>query len=206
MSGLEHLAIYLVIAAVLVFVGSFKGMGWFRRGLDRAANRQNGQLGNAKVIAGFGDNKEVQAFAGRRTFRMTFGLRLMSTVLSGVLLLFLFRDIGAENPMVAPKGLGAEVFLGGAGLAAFYLHFIWRYALVIQDYELHVPRYIGSPKVFDLRKIEHVEEDGQYNLRIWFSEGGKTEIIKFVEGHGKLMQILHEHLALSQFGIGAVRA
>lgn len=206
MSGLEHLAVYLGIAAILVFVGSFKGMGWFRRGLDRMANRQNGQLGNAKVIAGFGDHKEVQVFAGRRTFPLTLGIRLMSTGVSAALLVMLFRDIGADKPFIAPQGYAAHVFLGAVALSLLYLQFIWRYALILQDHELHVPRYFGPHKLYDLRKIEHMEDDGQYNLRLWFSEGGKTEIIKYVEGHGKLMQILHEHLAHNQFGIGALRA
>ena len=132
MSGLEHLAIYLGVAAILVFIGSFKGMGWFRRGLDRAANRQNGQLGNAKVIAGFGDNKEVQVFAGRRTFPLTTGIRLMSTVLCGAILVMLFRDIGAQQPVIAPKGSGPHVFLGGLAISLLYLQFIWRYALILQ--------------------------------------------------------------------------
>ena len=91
-------------------------------------------------------------------------------------------------------------------IAIFYLQFIWRYALVLQDSDLHVPRYLGGHRIYDLRKIEHMEDDGQYMLRLWFSAGGKAEIIKYVEGRGKLMQILREHLAQTEFGADALRA
>lgn len=43
-------------------------------------------------------------------------------------------------------------------------------------------------------------------LRLWFSKGGKVEIIKYVEGRGDLMKTLNVYLGQSEAGVGAVRA
>jgi len=204
-TGLETLLLYLGIAAVLVFIGGFKGMGWFRRGLDRQANRSNPNQGLAKIIASAGDDKEVQSFAGRSTFRLSIGIRLLSTVLSGALLVTLFNEIGSAEPILVPAEYAVHAFFGGLFVALLYLLFIWKYHLMIEGYELHVPRYVGGHKVYDLRKIEHVEHDGGYMLRMWFSEGGKAEVIQYIEGRGKFMKTINEFLAQGEFGVGAVR-
>ena len=205
MSGLESFAVYIAIAAVLVALGNLKGMGWFRRGLDRAANRRTNNLGDAKVIAGFGDAKKAQTFAGRTTFKVSLGTRALSVVLTGALLVLLFQDIGADKPLLATGDMAVYVFLGGAALALVYLSYIFRYALVIDGFELHVPRYLGGHTVYDLRGIEHMEDDGAYMLRIWFETGQKAEILKYVEGRAALMRALESYLANSKDGVGGLR-
>ncbi|MEM9970522.1 MAG: hypothetical protein AAF762_05440 [Pseudomonadota bacterium] len=193
MSGFESLLLYLAIGAVLVFIGSFKSMGRYRRGLNKLANRHVDNLGSAKVIAGLGDHKEVREFAGRRTFRLTIGIRALSTVLTGLLLILLSRDIGAENPLVAPEGHGITAFGVGVALGLYYLVYIWRYALVIQDHELHVPTYALGVRVYDLRKLEMMEDDGAYGFNLWFDGGGKAAILKYVEGRAALTTTLEHY-------------
>ena len=206
MSGAMGLLICLAIAAVIVAVGNLRGMGWFRRGLNRAATRNTANLGAAKIIAGAGDAKDVSSIAGRLTFPLTIGVRLLSTFLAAALVYQFWQDTQTTEPMIAPVGHAFTVLAGVALLAMLYLVHIRSCALVIQDFELHVPRYGPGHRVYDLRKIEHMEDDGSYNLNIWFSEGGKASIIKHVEGRGALIKTLNDYLAQSPDGIGGLRA
>lgn len=193
MSGLESLLIYLAIAAVIVGIGRPKGMGRYRRGLNKLANSKVENLAAAKVIASVGDSKRVDTFVGRRVHRLTVGTKLLSTFLASALVVLIYKDVDAAQPLIAPAGHGETVFLSSLGIVGYYLAYIWSYKVVIQDFELRVPTYFFSSRPYDLRQLEWFEDDGAYTLSLWFEDGGKASIMKYVEGRATLLKELSSY-------------
>lgn len=195
MSDLKIIMIYLLIGAVLVFVLNRPGMGRVRRGMDRLANRSASGLGAAKLVADIGSAQQAGLAAGQVQHDATIGLKALSTVVVGLMLALMWP--GAEwtpgMSIVGPDG--QLIFAGACLLAAIYLAFILRYRIEIVGNDLMVPTYWQTRRAHDLRKLTSLEDDGAYIFRLYFEDGRKVEILKYVTGAADLRQRLMTHIA-----------
>ena len=195
MHDLTYLLIYLGIAAAIGFVANRKGMGRFRAWLDRASNKHVAGLAEAKRISMVGETRAVQAFAGRAVHRVTIGTRLLSTGLAVALLLVINGRVGAGPGTFVPQGYEIPALIAAVLLAIYYLAFIWSYRLIVEDGSLTVPTLSFGRRRLDLRKLVRVEDDGAYLLRLYFEDGGRSDILKYVEGRIAFIELLEGYVA-----------
>ena len=189
MSGLASLAILLVIAAGVKFALNRMGAG-VRAKFNKMANSKISDLGAAKVVAAVGDTASVHNTLGRRTHHVTIGIKLLGTALSLFTLVY-FAD--PSNGLLPEKNFMLW-YSGLAACFAWYLGYIWTYALVIENTELSVPTWGFGVKTYDLKNLISIEEDGAYSVTLFFEDGRKAEILKYVAGRGALSAELNDHL------------
>ncbi|MDU8942589.1 hypothetical protein [Ovoidimarina sediminis] len=149
-----------------------------------------------------GETRAVQSFAGRAVHRVTIGTRLLSTGLAVALLLAINGRVGAAPGTFVPDGYEMPALIAAVLLATYYLAFIWSYRLIVEDGSLTVPTLFFGRKRLDLRKLVRVEDDGAYLLRLYFEGGGRSDILKYVEGRIAFIDSLEGYVASKTKGFG----
>lgn len=183
----------LLIAAAIRWLLNLRGLGPLRRAMDVFANGSVTNLNHAKRFSDIGESVPFEAQGGTNRHETTVGLRILATFLM-VTLLGILATGGPTQPLL---GRGMESFLVFAGavlLAGYYLIYIWTYRLTLSDSELVIPTWGLGEKRFDLARLDSVEDDGAYCLRLYFDDGRRAEILKYVTGRRTMLTRLENRV------------
>ena len=191
MFGLEYLGLYILIAAVLVWVGNRPRLRWFGRALDRHADRYVKGGRAVEVLAGLGSKRAVPANAGRSVHAATYGLKLVSTLLIVLLMTTLYYQMVGPQEQFVPEDYEAATFIAFGVAGLYYLIYIWRYRLVLEDQMLSIPTLAMSMKHYDLRNLIGVEASGGHTAKLFFGTGRPVEVLRHVADRDSLFARLH---------------
>ncbi len=176
---------YLVIAAALHWVLGRRFMGPIRRAMDIIFNRQTADLGTALRFSRIGEAKAYDSQARTDSHQTTIGLRMLATFGATTLLCMLAFGQSAE----AMLGNGVTPFLTFAMLfliTGYYLIYIWTYRIDIAADTMTIPTYHMTRRALDPRRLIRIEDDGAYVLRLYFEDGSRAEVLKYVTGRQAL--------------------
>ena len=157
---------------------------------DRLANRSRYDTSR---VAQIGESLPVQNTLGRVTMPLTIGTRFIATVAVIALLVASNRFRYEEVITPIPPEQFWLYYIAISALAAWYLGYIWTYALVVDQTQLAVPTWGLRAREYDLSKLIRIEDDGAYILRLYFLEGGKAEILKHVRGRAHFIEMLQSY-------------
>lgn len=190
MSGMWGFIATFGIACVVWLVFFRFGTPQTRALLDRLANRS--KMPGQDRVAQIGETGPVRGAFGQLTMPLTLGVRVISTV--GVIAILYLLNLHSENAGISP--LPPEYFWEGymaaSALSAWYMSYIWTYSLALDGHRLIVPTWGFGAREHDLRGLIRVEDDGAYLLRLYFEDGGKAEVLKYVRGRAELLNLLDE--------------
>ena len=185
MQDLTYLIAYLVIAAAIVGVLNLRYMGPIRRLFDKGVNATTSDLDLAKRFSEIGERRAFETSGRTSKHQVTRGLRVLAT---GLTICALWYWLGMawttevdgmtiqSNP---PSFLTIALVLVIVG---YYLIYIWTYEVQISDTDLIVPTYHLTKKRYDLTKLRSIEDDGAYMFRLYFHDGKRAEVLKYVTG------------------------
>ncbi len=196
MSSLSPLFLYLAIAAVLAWSLRSRRMTGLRRFVDRRANAGVEHLGLAKRVAALGDARQQPKGAAQTHHRTTIGLRAVSATVCTAVLWVTFpgsdSDAGGMQ-MMGPDLNSPALFATLLVLSVPYLIFIWRYDVILSGTSLSVPTFWFTHKKVDLTELDMIEDDGAYCCRLYFRDGRRVEVLKYLTGRSDLLRVLKRH-------------
>ena len=185
MQDLAYLIAYLVIAAAIVGVLNLRYMGPIRRLFDKGVNATTSDLDLAKRFSEIGERRAFETSGRTSKHQVTRGLRVLATGLTICALWYWLGMAWAtkvdgmtiqSNP---PSFLTIALVLVIVG---YYLIYIWTYEVQISDTDLIVSTYHLTKKRFDLTQLRSIEDDGAYMFRLYFHDGKRAEVLKYVTG------------------------
>ncbi|MEQ9692605.1 hypothetical protein [Shimia sp. SDUM112013] len=197
------LGLYLGIAIV---ANLFLGRSWlFRRfsgdrDLDEKPARRTTEQRYVDTIAKVGTGLPPDQLYGRRTFRTTWGLRLVSLALSSVLIFMLGHGVLVD--ILGGRAWNGAYFLLIAVAAYIYFNFyIFTYEVVLFDGKLINRGYLLTKQRFELRKLKEIQHNpgGYYRLR--FANGKTTYVLQHVQGHNALIETLKDAVEQDTYDI-----
>lgn len=126
---------------------------------------------------------------------LSLGARAAGTLLAVALLYML--NLHSDGPVSSPvpRPYFWEVYTLASGLLAWFLSYLWTYALSLEGYRLSVPTWVFGARELDLRELVRVEEAGALKLRLHFKGGTSAAVLKFVRGRDALLRRLEAHAA-----------
>lgn len=203
MEHLNMIALYAGIAAVLYLL--FGKSRWFRRMLG---NRDLGEKPRVRsledrqiaAIASSGGGLIAQETLGRRTHVTTWGMRLLTTALSLVMIYIGSGMLIADFGSGALHGDGQAWFWGIIAIAVYINAHIWLYNVSHDGTVLTNMNWLFRYKEFNLNDLVSVEDSGTYLYRLGFADGQSAEVQKFVTGQKELRQMLEEVLRRNKEG------
>jgi len=191
-SGLVYFIITMIGAAIFVKLLNRFGSKTLRARIDERANTQIEDLDNAITIASAGTKTAPQQRGNTRIFKVSSGVRLLSTMLTAGVMAWL---IGSPQFLVAERD--TPLLIAGAGLLSiWYLLRIWTYSLHIDEETISVPTWFFRRRKYALADLESFEDDGAYNFRLFFTGHRVATVLKQLRGLSDLTQTLQDHARL----------
>lgn len=168
--------VYVIIAAALYFVVNLRFMGVARRVLDQWARltipmgrerRQFSNIGTEFAYETDGDTSEHDA---------AIGVKMLGVF--GVVLLwyFLLTDL---PPVLMTGCLGI--------ITGYFLIYLMNYRVIINDQVISVPTYHCTRQSYRLDQLIRIEGQGTSLTRLYFSDGRRVEIMRYVQGKKTLL-------------------
>ncbi|MEM9438191.1 MAG: hypothetical protein AAGA15_14230 [Pseudomonadota bacterium] len=184
------LAVFAV-AIVVWLVFNRAGTPATRAILDRLANKKKAP--GQDRVARIGETPLAPDAFGKRVLPATIGVRGISTicVIAVLYLLNLHSEDASYSPI--PPDYFWEGYMAASALAAWYMGYIWTYELHLHGSRLVVPTWGFRSREYDLNSLIRVEDDGAYILRLFFEDGSRAEIVKYVRGRADLLNALERH-------------
>ncbi len=190
MPGSTSLFAIIMLSFVVSFVLRRFGTPGMRLAMDRLSKR--GTL-NTNPISEIGAARPTHSTLGRNTMPLTSGLRVMTSIIA-MTLLYALNQYG-DNPEMSP--IPTEYFwhcyIGFSALIAWHLGHIWTYQLELDGTLLTVPTWGFRARQFDLSGLIRIEDDGQHQMRLYFEDGSRAEILKHVRGRPALLKTLQSY-------------
>ena len=188
-SGLTYLIITLIGAAIFVKLLYRFGSANLRARVDKIANQQIEDLDHAITIAGAGTKTAATQKGTARVFKVSSGIRLLST---GLIVGVMAWLIGSPQFLVDEHD--TPLLIAGAGLLSiWYLLRIWTYSLRIDEETISVPTWTFRRRIYALADLQSVEDDGAYNFRLFFTGHRVAIVLKQLRGLSELTQTLQDH-------------
>ena len=185
MQDLTYLLAYLVIAAAIVAILNLRFMGKIRRLFDKGLNATTSDLDLAKRFSEIGERRAFETTGRTSKHQVTRGLRVLATGLTIAAIWYWLgtsfwpQDYGITVHGAPPSFITiALVFV----IVGYYLIYIWTYEVQISDTDLIVPTFHLTKKRYDLTQLRSIEDDGAYMLRLYFHDGKRAEVLKYVTG------------------------
>ena len=185
MQEFAYLLFYIVIAAALLWVLNLRGMGSIRRLFDRFLNATTSGLSLMTRFSEIGTDRKFEKQGHTAYHSSSRGLRLIATALTGLALWYWLTLSQTNNIAGVTVQSNPPSFVTIALvllIVGYYLIYIWTYQVKITDTELTVPTYHLTTRSYDLTQLNSVEDDGAYSLRLYFRDGRRAEVLKYVTG------------------------
>ncbi|MEL7301176.1 MAG: hypothetical protein AAFM92_12405 [Pseudomonadota bacterium] len=131
----------------------------------------------------------------RVTLPLSFGARSMGTLAAALLLYALNLHSSGPVGSPLPPEYFWESYTIASGLMAWFMSYIWTYAIALDGNKLSVPTWNFGSREHDIRHLVRVEASGGFCLRLWFSNGAKAAILKPLRGRAELLQRLEAQAA-----------
>lgn len=192
-TGAAGFVLVFGLAVVVWLVFNKAGTPSTRAFLDRLANTKKAP--GQDRVARIGESPLSPDVFGKRVLPATIGVRGISTicVIALLYLLNLHSEDAAFSPI--PPDYFWEGYMTASALSAWYMGYIWTYELHLDGYRLVIPTWGFGAREYDLRALIRVEDDGAYIMRLFFEDGSRAEIVKYVRGRAELLNALERHVA-----------
>ena len=174
--------VFGALAVGLYFLMSRPSGRYLRQAMDRRAGSGGLQELATFAVAKIGTDAPHEGALGKDCFRAGVGFRASTTVLIGLLFLIITPGSPLEDAMPL---VGRDRWLVWgllAVIAGYYLYWIHSYRIELRGPYLMYRTFLMTQRTCDLRLLEHFEDDGAYQLRLYFYGAPKAEIFKHVSG------------------------
>lgn len=195
MNVLAPLVPLLLIAGAIWYVVNLRGMKLFRQALDRSHSFESKMW---TTLSAMGEDDATGGSLTHEVFHATLGLRTVSTALIGLLMLVLFPVPLLEDAMPFAGMFAVEEYVLCAVIAGYYLFWVHSYRVEVHGSTLVYRNFLMRQRNLDLRRLEDVEDDHHYCLRLYFDDGSKAEIFKNLTGGVKLRRKLVRWLEINR--------
>jgi hypothetical protein len=194
MDDMTMILVYIGLA-VVVMVAARRSRALRRRiGWHNFGSRPRAGTGEAAIAAGFaalGTGRQAVTEGDWRVFRPSIGARLLTPLLTALLLLTMFGPEALSRERIDLPPLMAE---GMILLLAYANVAMLRYRVEVSGDTLALRSTLLPTRHYDLRDLRTVEEDAVHSFRLGFADGRSVEILKTVAGAAELRQILRVRL------------
>lgn len=194
MDDLTMILVYIALA-VVVMVAARRSRALRRMiGWHDFGSRPRAGTGEAAIAAGLatlGTGRQAVTEGDWRVFRPSIGARLLTPLVTVLLLLTMFdpESLGRERIDLPPLMAEAMILLLAYANVAML-----RYRVEVSGDVLALRSTLLPTRHYDLRDLRTVEEDAVHSFRLGFADGRSVEILKTVAGAAELRQILRVRL------------
>ncbi|WP_425050935.1 hypothetical protein [Psychromarinibacter sp. S121] len=198
MAEVGYLIGYLIIGAAISWVLKFRGLTPLRRGLDRLTAGNTENLEHMLRVAGIGQEAPYEQEQRTTTHKATFGVRMLGTFLVVALLLMICPLLGGDPALPLPGLEGLLIYLILVLLGAWYLTYMWTYEIVVTDKVISAPTWWLKRKDHDISTLDMMESDAGYMWRLYFWDGKRIEVLRYVAGRKALERRLKRQIELNR--------
>lgn len=198
MAEVGYLVGYLIIGAAITWLLKFRGLTPLRRGLDSlTANRTDNHESMLRV-AGIGQDAPYDQEKTTATHKATFGVRMLGTFIVTAIVLAICPLWGGDPTLPLPGRDGVLTYLILVLLGAWYLTYMWTYEIVVSDSILSAPTWWLRRKAYDISTLDMIESDAGYMWRLYFWDGKRVEVLRYVAGRKTLERRLKKQIELNR--------
>lgn len=163
---------------------------WFRRlsGNRDIFEKQTYASWEANAIGKIGTKGKARQSFKRLHFASSWGARLLTLGLTIALFFVIERDFLHDFGLKAQS----PAIMGFAALAIWHNIYIWSYSVEISEGVLSYTSYFLARKKRSLNELKCVETTNNGGLILLFSNGDRTEILRYLQGIADLELTLNE--------------
>lgn len=143
----------------------------------------------ANKVFALGENSGVRRIDGLQTLHVTAGLRWASVAVFGLGCAWYYNEMQYYRFELHYM----DCLLIGA--IAYYVAFVWLFSVQYDQTTLHVRGWSFQTKRYDLNALDSMTETPNGTWKLWFDDGSRVEVLKFITQSVQFRHDMKEHVA-----------